>query len=356
MRLISRLMIIILCGISASVYVHKNVVIDKSLPEYSSDLAMQKNSHLKTKVVPPQMSETIAVEDSLFKWMGKSVEDLVEQWGKPIRKDRSAYGYTWYIYTDEKKHHLQFGVLDKKIVTIFALGEGVSIHPLSIGQTYDSVDDDIQFVEEVVYQNGSSTYKFHLSGDDLRMRPLAKVGEDMFVQCYFDTYTNKLSSIRIVNGEILLKHRPYKIHYRGSLSERPHISREGWKEIESGMERQIFEITNVLRSVYGKDYLHWESHVSDVAFLHSKDMALNDYFSHTSLNGQGLKERLQAKKIVYLSAGENIAAQYPDAPSVVIGWLNSEDHRRALLSEQYTHLGVGVYELYYTQNFVEKPF
>ncbi|MFB4475823.1 CAP domain-containing protein, partial [Oceanobacillus caeni] len=30
----------------------------------------------------------------------------------------------------------------------------------------------------------------------------------------------------------------------------------------------------------------------------------------------------------------------------------SEGHREALLSEDYTHIGVGVYRLYYTQNFL----
>ncbi|MBR3119412.1 MAG: CAP domain-containing protein, partial [Oceanobacillus sp.] len=44
-----------------------------------------------------------------------------------------------------------------------------------------------------------------------------------------------------------------------------------------------------------------------------------------------------------------------DAPAAMEGWLNSEGHREALLSNDYTHIGVGVHRLYYTQNFLGKP-
>src|SRR5699024_11965582 len=89
------------------------------------------------------------------------------------------------------------------------------------------------------------------------------------------------------------------------------------------MEQQIFEITNVHRHMYGRDQLQWENQARDVAFSHSKDMAENDYFSHNSLDGQGLQERLAVKEISYVTAGENIAAQYPD---------RSEEHTSELQS------------------------
>lgn len=56
--------------------------------------------------------------------------------------------------------------------------------------------------------------------------------------------------------------------------------------------------------------------------------------------------------ISFKVAGENIAAQYVDGLAAVEGWLNSEGHRVNLLDESYSHLGVGVYQRYYTQNFM----
>jgi uncharacterized protein YkwD len=61
---------------------------------------------------------------------------------------------------------------------------------------------------------------------------------------------------------------------------------------------------------------------------------------------------LTAANVPFQMAGENIAAHYVDGPAVVEGWLNSKGHRESLLSGDFTHLGVGVYQKYYTQNFI----
>ena len=83
-------------------------------------------------------------------------------------------------------------------------------------------------------------------------------------------------------------------------------------------------------------------------------MAENNDFSHTSKKYGDLTNRLKTAEVAYLAAGENIAANYTDGPAVVVGWLNSKGHRETLLNKDYTHLGVGVYQKYYTQNFIQK--
>ena len=65
-----------------------------------------------------------------------------------------------------------------------------------------------------------------------------------------------------------------------------------------------------------------------------------------------MAHRLEVGKVTYRSAGENIAANYVDAIAVTEGWLNSKGHRESLLNKEFTQLGVGVYEKYYTQNFI----
>ena len=59
-------------------------------------------------------------------------------------------------------------------------------------------------------------------------------------------------------------------------------SEEQWREIERGSERQIFDITNVIRERFGLVRLDWDSEVAHVAYGHSKDMFENDYFAHES--------------------------------------------------------------------------
>lgn len=338
-----------------------NLIMDEQEEKLDSvSEAVWKHHKLETKAAP-QMETIFPLDGALFDWMKRDVETLTEAYGEPDRKDLSAYGYTWWVYTDLQESYVQFGVLDDEIVTIYATGEGVDVSPIEIGQQYDTVTEsyaasgDLEFSDEVTYSGGFSSYTFLLSEEDVMTRPLVKLTNDIFIQNYFDTFTGELSSIRVLTADVLLKHRPYEMEYRGSLPDRPNLSEESWEKVEKGMEQQIFDITNIIRERHGSPPLDWEDSVRDVAFTHSKDMKENDYFSHNSLNGDGLKERLTSADVFYWTAGENIAAQYPDAPSAMEGWLNSEGHREALFNEDYTHLGVGVYRLYYTQNFLEIP-
>ena len=314
-----------------------------------------KTNVLQSKIAPETKTQKTSLEGDMYSWIGKSEQELVEAMGEPVRKDLSAYNYQWWVYTDNLERYIQIGIEDEKIKTIYAVGDDLKLDPVEVGQSYDYLNKEFTFEEEVEYTEGISSYTFRMTAEDMKRRPLVKIADDVFLQLYFDTFTNQLSSIRVMEADILLRHRPYEIVYRGSLPDEPDLSETEWSQVESGMEKQVFDISNVLRNRFEKNELAWEDEVSEVAFTHSRDMHDNNYFSHYSLNGDGLKERLAVTGLFYIAAGENIAAQYPDAPSAVEGWLNSEGHREALLTDEYTHLGVGVYRFYYTQNFLAKP-
>ena len=90
------------------------------------------------------------------------------------------------------------------------------------------------------------------------------------------------------------------------------------------------------------------------ARLHSADMAKQNFFSHESPDYGDLEERLSVAGIIYESAGENIASNYVDAAEALHGWSNSEDHREMMMKEDFTHVGIGVFGKFYTQNFLER--
>lgn len=289
---------------------------------------------------------------SMLGWIGLSKSELLNEFGEPERKDPSAYGYDWWVYQNGYSEYLQFGILNEEIISVYIIGDQMEYDSISIGEAYEELSDKYGFSNEVEYSDSKSSYIFRLTKEDVETSPLVKLSDDTFMQLYFDTFTKKLSSIRIMKADVLLMHQPYEIVYRGSLPEAPKLNDQEWEKVENGMEKQVFDITNVMRVRQGSKPLKWENTVRKVAYDHSKDMAENNYFSHFGLDGEGLKERLAEKEVFYLSAAENIAAQYTDAPAAMEGWLNSEGHREALLSEDYTHIGVGVYRLYYTQNFL----
>jgi uncharacterized protein YkwD len=323
--------------------------------QISSDEAVEKSFMLEPKTPPDVPVQRELLEGDIYHWIGKTEQDLIEIKGEPIRKDLSAYEYVWWVYHDDRENYMQFGMEEGEIRTVYAIGDNASLAAIQIGDSYTAIEDEVKFEDEVVYTDGVASFAFQMTDEDIIRRPLIKLSDDLFAQLYFDTFTNNLSSIRLMEADILLRHQPYEIIYRGTLPEKPNLTEEQWSQVERGMEQQIFDISNVIRSRFGQSKLEWNKEVSEVAYNHSKDMEEQNYFSHFSLNGDGLKERLDVTGIFYISAGENIAAQYPDAPSAVEGWLNSESHRDALLLEDYTHLGVGVHRFYYTQNFLAKP-
>ncbi|MRH41918.1 hypothetical protein GH741_04420 [Aquibacillus halophilus] len=346
--------ILLLLLVAGIFYVFQDRLITENTVTSLDLLSKSTQTTMEPKTSPASITSVSRIEGDLYKWIGKQQSELESSLGEPLRRNLSSYGYVWWVYTNRIDQYIQFGIKDNQIVTIFATGDGLSIDPISIGQSYDENDKNFEFDNEVSFSRASTSYRFKLTTNDMETRPLAQIDTDTFIQFYFDSFAQSLSSIRIVNSEVLLTQRPYEIFYRGELPEAPLLTSVQWREVETGMEQQIFDITNIFRTRFNRTLLEWDDSAAGVALGHSKDMAENNYFSHYTQTGDGLKERLSANEIYYLSAGENIAAQYTDGPSAVEGWLNSEGHRDALLKNDYTHLGVGVYKYYYTQNFLQK--
>ncbi len=109
----------------------------------------------------------------------------------------------------------------------------------------------------------------------------------------------------------------------------------------SSLEKQVVELVNQERAVYGLPALTLSATLSDGARLKSRDMQQSRYFDHNSPNYGTPFEMMKSLGITYAAAGENIAMGYSTAEAVVSAWMNSPGHRANILSENYTHIGVG---------------
>jgi uncharacterized protein YkwD len=285
--------------------------------------------------------------------IGQDLANLKGILGEPQRIDESLYGYQWYIYNIDYSKYVQVGVENNKVVTIYAIGESMDVSPFKIGQPIEEIFNTQYIDTNIDIEYNGNSYRFELNDTDLNIRPLIKLG-DIFVQLYIDKFTGSLSSVRFLNDVTLIKQRPYELGYTGELIEIEEPTEDVWRLIEEGTEKEILDITNVMRKRHNVKTLEWDQETSEVAYNHSKDMSDSNDFSHTSKKFGNLSDRLEAADIAYKYAGENIAANYPDGPAVAEGWLNSKGHRESLLNEEFTHLGVGVYQKYYTQNFIQK--
>ncbi|WP_235888011.1 CAP domain-containing protein [Neobacillus paridis] len=292
-------------------------------------------------------------KEGLSLLMGKNVSYVKKELGMPQRIDETMYGYQWYIYNRENQRYLQVGIENNRVVTLFVLGEDLDVSPFEIGQPVEEIFNTQYIDTNINITMKGSTYRFELNDTDLNLRPMVQLG-NIYVQLYIDKFTGVLSSIRYLDAETMIKQRPYELVYSGQLIEAEPPSLNKWSLIERGTEQEIFDITNILRIRYQLTPLIWDENAAAAAYEHSKDMAENNDFSHNSKKLGSLSDRLKNAKVVYRSAGENIAANYTDGPAAVEGWLNSKSHRESLLNEDYTHLGVGVFQQYYTQNFIQK--
>lgn len=300
----------------------------------------------KTPVIK-QMSE-----EGLHLLIGQSANYVKEKYGSPIRIDPSSYDYEWWVYSEAFQNgYIQIGIEDDKVVTVFCIGSELPTANIQLGATYSQIKDNFEFQQDVSFSIRNNSYQFKLTDEELESRPLLYI-DGIFIQLYFDTFTKTLSSIRYMDAATLVKHRPYSVVYRGELIVPKELTNDEWREVEKGSALQIFAITNEIRKGLHLTELNWDEQTSVVAFYHSKDMKTNEYFSHSSPENGELKDRLKKQGVLYQLAGENIAAKYVDGIAAVEGWLNSEGHRVNLLHEDFTHLGVGVYENYYTQNFI----
>jgi uncharacterized protein YkwD len=101
----------------------------------------------------------------------------------------------------------------------------------------------------------------------------------------------------------------------------------------------------------------WNSQLFEAAAGHSSDMATQNYFSHTSLDGRTAGQRITAAGYGWTAYGENIAAGQSSVSSVVAGWMASAGHCSNIMNSNFTGVAVAcvsnsssAYNRYWTMN------
>ena len=110
-------------------------------------------------------------------------------------------------------------------------------------------------------------------------------------------------------------------------------------------EQEVVVLVNELRQELNLPPLKVSPTLTKAARYHAKNMAENNYFSHTSEDGNGSEVCAPFSRISafydWTAAAENIAAGYNSPQSVVQGWINSPGHYANLISPYVYEVGVG---------------
>jgi uncharacterized protein YkwD len=120
-------------------------------------------------------------------------------------------------------------------------------------------------------------------------------------------------------------------------------------------EQKLVELTNAERKKKELPPVKPSPLLFKVARAHSANMAKQAKMAH-ELDGKNPFERLKEAGYKYYFAGENVAAGLDELDEIMKGWMESEPHRKNILSEKFTEIGIGVArdkkgEPYFTQVF-----
>ncbi len=129
----------------------------------------------------------------------------------------------------------------------------------------------------------------------------------------------------------------------------------GGEPDDQALERKMFELVNADRKEQGKKPYEYDEALAAAGRAHSADMLENNFFAHKSPTTGMVADRLFAAKIKLTACGENIA-MLADVEKAEAALMNSPGHRANILSNEFTHCGIGLVlasngMLYITQVF-----
>lgn len=105
------------------------------------------------------------------------------------------------------------------------------------------------------------------------------------------------------------------------------------------MRQGVLDLVNAARAENGKSPLTLDDALCGAAQLRAEEIVQS--FSHTRPNGTTCFTAIDEAGISYRALGENIAAGQSSPASVMDSWMNSEGHRKNILSGDFSSIGIG---------------
>lgn len=104
----------------------------------------------------------------------------------------------------------------------------------------------------------------------------------------------------------------------------------------------LLKQTNKSREAQGGKDLSMNDRLSAAAQAKAYDMAQRDYWSHNTPDGKQPWYFINQTGYKYSEASENLAYGFASDADTIIGWMNSPEHRKAMLEKDYTEVGFGI--------------
>jgi len=128
----------------------------------------------------------------------------------------------------------------------------------------------------------------------------------------------------------------------------------------SSEEQTLLDLTNRERRLKNLPALKVHPQLMKAAREHAANMAKQQKLDH-QLDGKDMSDRIKAQGYAFSEAGENIAHKPSTARQAMKKWMDSEDHRNNILSDEFVEIGLGMAksekgEYYWVQVFATPLF
>ncbi|WP_299737280.1 CAP domain-containing protein [uncultured Rossellomorea sp.] len=274
--------------------------------------------------------------------MGDSKDKLEQELGVAKRKSTNEYGVSWNAYHENYRNFLMVSYDENNRVNGLYTNQDLlsSSSGIEMGVSKEVVQNELGEPLSNI-RKGLTLYQLQNNGE----QEVYQV-DGSYVTVFYDKHENDtVTAIQIIDESL--------------EASKKNFYSEASNELKEGFEFQLFDLTNATRVEKGFNVLSWDDQVRDTARKHSLDMAEQDYFSHTNLEGESPFDRMEEDQVSFRTAGENLAYGQLSSIHAHEGLMNSKGHRENILQPHYEHLGVGVAfnekeQPYFTENFYSK--
>jgi len=104
----------------------------------------------------------------------------------------------------------------------------------------------------------------------------------------------------------------------------------------------LIKLTNKERIKNNLEPLSYSPTLEKAAKNKADDLIGKQYFSHTSPNNKTFVEWIKNVNYEYIYAGENLAMDFITSEGVVKAWMESESHKKNILSRNYSEIAIAI--------------
>ena len=302
----------------------------------------QSSAEMPEEVGKPELTET----ESLFAihnvTLGMPKEEAQALVGLPLRLMRNEYGTDWHSYHQDYQNYMLLSYDGNGQVNGMFTNQDLISSTKGITMASNREDVRTAFGTPLKsLQKGNVQYIL----DTRNEYDMFKI-DNIYITVFYDIHEdNTVTAVQVIDEKLEAK--------------RPEIYAEPDEELKEGYEFLLFELTNSARIQRELPLLKWDETARATGRKHSQDMADNNYFSHTNLEGQSPFDRMGEDGITFFVAGENLAYGQYNSIFAHEGLMNSAGHRENIVKPDFGYLGVGVAfnaenQPYYTETFFNR--